>query len=193
LREVDIDASKAEGPLEFSCRFNNPKRKIVQTNADVIPASCSRRLPAIRPSGVGIGLIYMRIWPTKVCRACSTWPGILLGDTSHREAGVISVLDADFVVSMLKVKTHHWAGVTVSRKNMFGIVPGMKYGWPKTFLHWSGIHESILDICTTVRLISSSQTVSPLWKATDLFKEAPVNWERLCLPILSRQTRPAPG
>jgi uncharacterized protein (DUF362 family) len=51
---------------------------------------------------------------------------------------------------MPKVKTHHWAGVTLSLKNMFGIVPGMKYGWPKNLLHWAGIHESILDICATV-------------------------------------------
>ena len=50
---------------------------------------------------------------------------------------------------MPKVKTHHWAGVTLSMKNMFGIVPGMKYGWPKSILHWHGIHESILDICAT--------------------------------------------
>jgi uncharacterized protein (DUF362 family) len=61
-----------------------------------------------------------------------------------------TVLDSDFVVSMPKVKTHHWAGVTLSLKNMFGIVPGMKYGWPKNLLHWHGIHESILDICATV-------------------------------------------
>jgi uncharacterized protein (DUF362 family) len=60
------------------------------------------------------------------------------------------VLASDFVVSMPKVKTHHWAGVTLSLKNMFGIVPGMKYGWPKNLLHWHGIHESILDICVTV-------------------------------------------
>jgi uncharacterized protein (DUF362 family) len=60
-----------------------------------------------------------------------------------------TVLTSDIVVSMPKVKTHHWAGVTLSLKNMFGIVPGMKYGWPKNLLHWSGIHESILDICTT--------------------------------------------
>lgn len=33
---------------------------------------------------------------------------------------------------------------------MFGIVPGMKYGWPKNLLHWAGIHESIVDICATV-------------------------------------------
>jgi uncharacterized protein (DUF362 family) len=60
------------------------------------------------------------------------------------------VLDSDFIVSMPKVKTHHWAGVTLSLKNMFGIVPGMKYGWPKNLLHWHGIHECILDICATV-------------------------------------------
>jgi len=62
-----------------------------------------------------------------------------------------TVLAADFIVSMPKVKTHHWTGVTLSMKNMFGIVPGSRYGWPKNILHWAGIHESILDICTTVK------------------------------------------
>src|SRR5262249_41961901 len=62
-----------------------------------------------------------------------------------------TVLASDFIVSMPKVKTHHWAGVTLSMKNMFGIVPGCRYGWPKNILHWAGIHESILDICATVR------------------------------------------
>jgi uncharacterized protein (DUF362 family) len=61
-----------------------------------------------------------------------------------------TVLTSDFIVSMPKVKTHHWAGVTLSMKNMFGVVPGTKYGWPKNILHWQGIHRSILDICTTV-------------------------------------------
>ena len=51
---------------------------------------------------------------------------------------------------MPKVKTHHWSGVTLSMKNMFGVVPGAKYGWPKNILHWSGIQQSILDICATV-------------------------------------------
>jgi len=59
------------------------------------------------------------------------------------------VLASDLVVSMPKIKTHHWAGVTLSMKNMFGIVPGAKYGWPKNVLHWKGIHRSILDICAT--------------------------------------------
>jgi uncharacterized protein (DUF362 family) len=61
-----------------------------------------------------------------------------------------AVLEADFVVSMPKVKTHHWSGVTLSLKNMFGVVPGAKYGWPKNILHWKGIQESILDVCATV-------------------------------------------
>jgi len=60
-----------------------------------------------------------------------------------------TVLESDFVVSMPKIKTHHWAGVTLSMKNMFGVVPGTKYGWPKNVLHWKGIHRSILDICAT--------------------------------------------
>jgi uncharacterized protein (DUF362 family) len=62
-----------------------------------------------------------------------------------------TVLRADFVVSMPKLKTHHWAGVTLSLKNMFGIVPGNCYGWPKNALHWAGLTRSILDINSTVR------------------------------------------
>jgi len=62
-----------------------------------------------------------------------------------------TVLSSDFVVSMPKVKTHHWTGVTLSMKNMFGIVPGSRYGWPKNVLHWAGIDECVLDICATVR------------------------------------------
>ena len=61
-----------------------------------------------------------------------------------------TALEADFVVSMPKVKTHHWSGVTLGMKNMFGVVPGAKYGWPKNILHWKGIQESILDVCATV-------------------------------------------
>ena len=61
-----------------------------------------------------------------------------------------TVLAANFIVSMPKVKTHHWAGVTLSLKNMFGVVPGAAYGWPKNVLHWRGIGRSILDINATV-------------------------------------------
>jgi len=62
-----------------------------------------------------------------------------------------TALAADFVVSMPQLKTHHWAGVTLSLKNMFGIVPGRCYGWPKNVLHWAGISKSILDLNSTVR------------------------------------------
>ena len=61
-----------------------------------------------------------------------------------------TVLEADFLVSMPKIKTHHWAGVTLSMKNMFGLVPGARYGWAKNILHWKGIQESILDLCAAV-------------------------------------------
>jgi uncharacterized protein (DUF362 family) len=61
------------------------------------------------------------------------------------------VVDADFVVSMPKMKTHHWGGVTLSLKNCFGVVPGRVYGWPKNVLHWAGLEQSILDVAAAVR------------------------------------------
>jgi uncharacterized protein (DUF362 family) len=62
-----------------------------------------------------------------------------------------TALGVDFLVSMPKLKTHHWAGVTLSLKNMFGVVPGSCYGWPKNVLHWAGIDRAILDINAVVR------------------------------------------
>ena len=61
------------------------------------------------------------------------------------------LLKADCVISMPKLKTHHWAGMTCSLKNLFGVVPGAVYGWPKNILHVNGIHESILDLAATIR------------------------------------------
>ncbi len=62
-----------------------------------------------------------------------------------------TLVDADWVVSLPKVKTHHWAGVTCAMKNFFGVMPGIAYGWPKNVLHQQGIHESIIDINAAVR------------------------------------------
>ena len=58
---------------------------------------------------------------------------------------------ADLIVSIPKMKTHHWAGVTLSMKNLFGILPGIYYGWPKNVLHHAGIGNSIQDITAAVK------------------------------------------
>ena len=63
----------------------------------------------------------------------------------------VELLQADLVVSMPKLKTHHWAGMTGSMKNLFGVVPGAVYGWPKNILHWRGIDNSIVDLVATIR------------------------------------------
>ncbi len=57
-----------------------------------------------------------------------------------------SVVEADLIVSMPKLKTHHWVGFTASMKNLYGTIPGIKYGWPKNVLHYAGIPETVLDI-----------------------------------------------
>jgi len=39
----------------------------------------------------------------------------------------------------------------LSMKNMFGVMPGIVYGWPKNLLHWAGIDECIYDINATLK------------------------------------------
>ena len=57
-----------------------------------------------------------------------------------------SALGADLIVSVARMKTHHWAGATLSMKNLFGVVPGELYGWPKNHLHQLGIAQSVAEL-----------------------------------------------
>jgi uncharacterized protein (DUF362 family) len=63
----------------------------------------------------------------------------------------VTLRQVDWIISVAKMKTHHWAGVTLSMKNLFGVMPGIFYGWPKNVLHREGIEKCIYDINTTVR------------------------------------------
>ena len=76
------------------------------------------------------------------------FPGSLLRDLYLPR----TVLSADVLISLPKMKTHRWAGITLSLKNMFGIVPGIKYGWPKNVLHWNGIPRSVCEVNAAVRV-----------------------------------------
>jgi uncharacterized protein (DUF362 family) len=62
-----------------------------------------------------------------------------------------SLRRADLVVSLPKLKTHHWVGLTCAMKNLFGVMPGTCYGWPKNVFHKEGIAGSILDIGAVVQ------------------------------------------
>ena len=61
-----------------------------------------------------------------------------------------AVIEADWVVSMPKMKTHHWMGMTGAMKNLYGVIPGIKYGWPKNVLHYNGIPQTVFDINASV-------------------------------------------
>lgn len=70
------------------------------------------------------------------------------------------VVEADLVVSVAKMKTHHWVGATLSLKNLFGCLPGGKYGWPKNLLHWNpdGLADSI---------VTMARLAEPAWALVD--------------------------
>lgn len=82
-------------------------------------------------------LNYEDVTWIKNCGGRSRLPGFWFPNT---------VAQADYIVSLPKLKTHHWVGMTASLKNMYGTLPGIKYGWPKNVLHHAGIHETVIDI-----------------------------------------------
>ncbi len=57
-----------------------------------------------------------------------------------------TVAEADALISVPKLKTHHWTRVSGSIKNLFGIVPGIKYGFPKNTLHIHGIDAFLAEL-----------------------------------------------
>jgi uncharacterized protein (DUF362 family) len=62
-----------------------------------------------------------------------------------------TIRDADVLISLPKMKTHHWTQVSVSIKNFFGIVPGIKYGWPKNTLHFQGIPAVLAELADSLQ------------------------------------------
>lgn len=61
-----------------------------------------------------------------------------------------TILDSDLFISMPKLKTHHWTQISASIKNLFGIVPGIKYGWPKNTLHVQGISAFLAELADSL-------------------------------------------
>src|SRR5687768_9221354 len=82
-------------------------------------------------------------------------------------------------------------GRHAEQKQMFGIVPGCRYGWPKNVLHWAGIHESILDICATVRphFVIADAIVAGC-KVTAHSTESQSTSKRSCSPMIRSQPTP---
>ena len=94
------------------------------------------------------------------------WTAPNAGRTTKLKSFVlpITLKQVDWIVSMPKLKTHHWAGVTLSMKNLFGTLPGMFYGWPKNVLHMAGINEAIIDINSTFAPILPLLTALWVWR-----------------------------
>ncbi len=57
--------------------------------------------------------------------------------------------EADVLVSMPKMKTHHWAGVSLSMKNLFGTVSSVAYGWPRNIFHLRNLNNGVMDFNLT--------------------------------------------
>ena len=78
----------------------------------------------------------------------------------------------DWIVSLAKFKTHHWTGATLSMKNLFGVMPGIYYGWPKTFC--------TRRISPTPFWISMRRydPISPSWMASWAWRAMAPSWER---------------
>ena len=77
-----------------------------------------------------------------------------------------TALRAEVVVSIARMKTHHWAGATLSMKNLFGVVPGAVYGWPKNHLHQVGIAPVWPNSTAFFPAVSPSWTALWGWKET---------------------------
>ncbi|MEP7355110.1 MAG: DUF362 domain-containing protein [Acidobacteriota bacterium] len=70
-----------------------------------------------------------------------------------------TALGADIVVSLAKLKTHHRTGVSLSMQNLFGVVPGSIYGWPKHELNQIGLSDAALELTRHLAFTSPTRKV----------------------------------
>lgn len=116
------------------------------------PGHCRDSMRVLEESGLGDVLLEDRIPFVDLNYEQGVPVRNLGGRTRLSSVTLPNILQqVDWIVSVAKMKTHHWAGVTLSMKNLFGVMPGMYYGWPKNVFHWEGIDNSIFDINATVR------------------------------------------
>jgi uncharacterized protein (DUF362 family) len=144
--------------------------KVINTNPNVVAAAielCRREGAAevivaegpghwrnveylVRASGLGEVLDHYQV-PFVDLNHDEPVCSLNLGRLTRMEYLYLSrtVARAEVLISIPKLKTHHWVGATLSLKNLFGTLPGTCYGWPKNELHWRGINNSIVDIALT--------------------------------------------
>ena len=116
------------------------------------PGHCRDSMRVLEESGLGDVLLEDRIPFVDLNYEQGVLVRNLGGRTRLSSITLPDMLQqVDWIVSVAKMKTHHWAGVTLSMKNLFGLMPGIYYGWPKNVFHWEGIDNSIFDINATVR------------------------------------------
>jgi uncharacterized protein (DUF362 family) len=60
-----------------------------------------------------------------------------------------TAVNADVLVSLPKMKAHHWAGASLSLKNLFGTLSGQVYGWPRNRFHLNNLHRAVFDFGVT--------------------------------------------
>jgi uncharacterized protein (DUF362 family) len=116
------------------------------------PGHCSDTQLVLEESGVGRALRDCELEFVDLNHDDVVFvPNSLRRSSLEKLALPATLEQADLIVSLPKMKTHHWVGVTLSLKNLFGVMPGIVYGWPKNVLHFVGIGPAILDIAAAVR------------------------------------------
>lgn len=128
-----LEAFRAAGAASVSIAEGPGHRRITLDLADA--AGYFRIVPAFEDVFTDLNLD--EITRVRLERPFSKLSSLYLPNTA---------LGCDLLVSLPKMKTHHWVGATLSMKNLFGLVPGGVYGWPKNVLHWAGINECIADL-----------------------------------------------
>jgi len=59
------------------------------------------------------------------------------------------VWEVDVLISLPKMKVHHWATASLAMKNLFGTLSSVAYGWPRNIFHLRNLHHAVIDFNRT--------------------------------------------
>lgn len=77
----------------------------------------------------------------KIYKTVTVMRGRLLQNTEIAN----DVLEADTIINVPIAKTHSYSGLTLSLKNLMGII------WDRSYFHHHGLHQTIADLSTVVK------------------------------------------
>ena len=129
------------------CKSTSAKIIIAEGSGGCDTFKCYEELGYMDLERYGVKIVDLNNEPVREWRKKSAY--------KLKKIYIPKILENSYLISVPVLKEHNWTRVSISLKNMIGILPGRFYNrkttWNKAMLHTLGLDECIVDINTCIK------------------------------------------